>query len=597
MNIKKIVSAASALAISVSAFAGMAVVANAEVVDSYAEDFEKISESPFTATGRYTAKIAAGTGDNTTNTFTFTTANNNQNGDGSYAYKAAEHKIVEASFDFNIAGGYMSIGLADASDYTTGMKSYKKSNDMSKHSIGTAFLIGTTRQSGEDWYGVNNAKANSLTKGTWYHAVVTIDYTTSTIDYAIYTYAADADYSEATAVVSGADAAFMDSNVKNVDSIIVQSSSNNSTAYIDNIDLNTDSSYLVAANYTVNYQLEGETVVTETGSDAVGTVITAEQSVVDEDGTKYIITDTTAPNVTLTAGENVLNVPVRLAEKYDVKVDAVGDIERNLVTDKAVEGEDYSYSYPAYLTDDSGKFYKAEATTYGEDISAASDKIQKEVTYNLDENVVAFIEGEDAPYNGGQSNIVKKATLSGGKAQSVQRGSTESLKFTFNAPVDGKYKLYAALYNADSKERGYDIYVDDAAYTTSLKYDKLSGNTAGVMELEVELKAGEHTVYYAINYNLTPAVDYMVVSLVEATSTTVTATNLGGFAGDDGSAATAFKAVMGNVTGALNLKVTPSTGEAKTFNGFATLTDANVVLGIIVNGLNDAAATAEITIK
>ena len=77
---------------------------------------------------------------------------------------------------------------------------------------------------------------------------------------------------------------------------------------------------------------------------------------------------------------------------------------------------------------------------------------------------------------------------------------------------------------------------------------------------------------------------------------TVIAENLGAFEGTDGSMATAFIANMEEVTGRLNLTITPSEGEAKVLEIPTVLTDANVVLGLIINNFYDAAAEAIVTV-
>ena len=76
------------------------------------------------------------------------------------------------------------------------------------------------------------------------------------------------------------------------------------------------------ADYTINYQFEGTTVFSEGASVNVGTDITAKKAVEDTEGNRYIVIDATLPTLTVTANanENILNVPVRQAEKWSYTV-------------------------------------------------------------------------------------------------------------------------------------------------------------------------------------------------------------------------------------------------------------------------------------
>ncbi len=80
------------------------------------------------------------------------------------------------------------------------------------------------------------------------------------------------------------------------------------------------------------------------------------------------------------------------------------------------------------------------------------------------------------------------------------------------------------------------------------------------------------------------------------------AENLGEFFADDeytgdSLKATAFKANLNGVNGKLSFAITAETGETQTYTDETIITDADVVLGIIVSGLADPNAKCEITVK
>lgn len=237
MKMKKLLSTFAAMAIAASSFAGLGISANAFSV-GYSENFESTTEMSFTKVGRGTGSIYNASEDTTTNTskmLKFTTANNTQNGDGDYIIKNINGQISKAEFDFNIASNYMSVALGNYRSYTSNITSYKKTNNMSMHTTGVVFSAGTTRQSSADYYSVNNIKANDFTQNSWYHAVVEMDYTNKKIDYKIYPYSADGNYETATETKSGTSVNFLDNTVGTVDSILLQSSNDSASAYLDNI--------------------------------------------------------------------------------------------------------------------------------------------------------------------------------------------------------------------------------------------------------------------------------------------------------------------------------------------------------------------------
>lgn len=99
-----------------------------------------------------------------------------------------------------------------------------------------------------------------------------------------------------------------------------------------------------------------------------------------------------------------------------------------------------------------------------------------------------------------------------------------------------------------------------------------------------------------------PIIEQGYIEIPAAEKEKIIAENLGVFHADEGyegsiKAATAFKAELGSVTGAISFTVIPTIGEMRTFENVTQITDANVVFGIVVSGLDDANAVGEIIIK
>jgi len=156
------------------------------------------------------------------------------------------------------------------------------------------------------------------------------------------------------------------------------------------------------ATYTVNYTLGGSTIKTESGTSVEGAEITA-SSAITVDDVRYLCTADAAPSLTLVAGENELNVPVRLPYSATLKVTTTVAGEESLEETPLSETDDkvcaWVYSYPMYVEKD-GVYYKADVTgTYGESGTFTDGQVlEKSVSYtNVDNSVIYF--GEPNEYS------------------------------------------------------------------------------------------------------------------------------------------------------------------------------------------------------
>ncbi len=498
MRKRKITALISALAMTVSAFTGLAVPASAA---SVTYDFES-GASPFNGSlGRVDSKdiVDAVDATNVTKVQKFSSTDRAQNGsEGANIWLQADNNILTAKFDFNIVGtAYVSWALGNAAQYSASVTStgYSGSNNLSMHTGGTVITVGNTRQSGADYYGVNNSKTNPFTKSKWYHADISINYEEQKVTYSIYDYNSSGDYGSSSSISSGT-ADFMDKSVTSVDSLIMRSSNNSQIAYFDNVSFELSEEAKIP--YTIEYQLEGETVVTTTGEEYAGTIVTAETSVKDEGQNKYYIIAEKAPTLEIKSNvENKLVVPVRNAEKYNIKVVPSTDSSKTITTlENAVEGESYTYYYHKYLTDEDNKVIASSnnSTYSGTVVAANNDDIS--VPYSAYVGTAYFFEAED---HGGDSAAITSGNLSNGVARRHIIGDGSQKVISVDVPQAGKYKVTVCgvtnKYGASDK---LDIYKNDTAteaiYTMDINNSTISSPAVIVVAENYELVKGDKII-------------------------------------------------------------------------------------------------------
>lgn len=169
--------------------------------------------------------------------------------------------------------------------------------------------------------------------------------------------------------------------------------------------------------------------------------------------------------------------------------------------------------------------------------------------------------------------------LEGGADVTISGGTINGLVYQSNG-LGCSVILENATVNGNILTR----YAKDRAYKTSCVISITNSTVTGTVTYDSTVDKYEADAASA------------VAEVVDANVIEIEAENIGEFEGtNDDSVATAFVAEMGDVTGTLNITVT-SNGTEKTFESATTLTDANVVLGIIVD-IYDALATAVITVQ
>ena len=201
------------------------------------------------------------------------------------------------------------------------------------------------------------------------------------------------------------------------------------------------------AGYTINYQLSGETVVSETGAGTVGATVNAFSSIWNEGNTqKYFTADGETTSFTIAEGTNIFNVAVREAENWTYSIKAVvgGDDLLTIATPSVVEGETASYGYPQYVAKD-GVLYKTTAQSsnpwWGKSFTPSANNETQSITYTAEgtTGIVYCSEAEDIDgmtvVSGGNTDI---------RASNRKGGYGTNVVVTTLTP--GIYTIYSAAY-------------------------------------------------------------------------------------------------------------------------------------------------------
>ncbi|MBR1484247.1 MAG: hypothetical protein IJ612_00955, partial [Prevotella sp.] len=178
----------------------------------------------------------------------------------------------------------------------------------------------------------------------------------------------------------------------------------NYDAYLDHVAFYSQVSAEVKYRYTVNYTYNDEVVRVIGGNVVAGTVINTERVIYGEaDNTKYIVVAEELPTLTVTAeGDNILNVPVRLAVKYGYTVTSAYDGQALPFTATGEVWEDENtakVSYPRYQLSGTQLVTKApNGNDLQESITVASDGFTQVFDYTAVEgidNICLLSEAED----------------------------------------------------------------------------------------------------------------------------------------------------------------------------------------------------------
>ena len=222
------------------------------------------------------------------------------------------------------------------------------------------------------------------------------------------------------------------------------------------------------ADYTINYLNNNQIISTTNGNDVIGTVVNAESSVWAE-GVKYILDAEQTTSITISSGENILNVNVTEAAKYSFTVNATDgtDVLKELATGSVYAGESYTVKYPQNILSGE-KLYNiannSSGSWYARSVSPTKDADVINITYTESvSDVVFYTEGEDITGVSKGSN--------GDRASMGQMGYTANSNTYVNVTTlaVGKYKISMRGVNGNSAARTVNYKVGNrVVYTFSI---------------------------------------------------------------------------------------------------------------------------------
>lgn len=229
--------------------------------------------------------------------------------------------------------------------------------------------------------------------------------------------------------------------------------------YLDNFVIEPVEVTKPTANYTVNYVCGSDTVKSVPGGGYVGDApVVNMDAFVADNGTKYYCVSNDLDGKTI-AGDNstVVTVTCREANKYDVSVKAVsGDIElKTLYTaSDVVEDTNIIVPYPRYIKTDDGKLYLKDAISsqYNYSFDVGDDTYNSKIEYALQEGTTAvyYAEGEDV--------FGYKAVSNDGIRCSMGKGGDVTEKTEVTTLQPGKYTLEAGVWGGGREEANQSTY-------------------------------------------------------------------------------------------------------------------------------------------
>ena len=465
-------------------------------------DFED-GNKVFTEDSRITVSIE---NDETlkSNVVAFTNAGNAQNGYSFAHYDftnllSDKLSTVTVKFDFyNEKGGrnIMTLGDAAMRGNTGG------SSKVTYNKVGAIFRIGSDKNN----FFINDENLSQDNYcNQWLNVEVVVDVNKKTYSYSVKN-------SSGEELKSGADVPYYDSEANSCTQIDAFGYINNSKmAKIDNLSITSfvdeSASYV---NYSINYQFEGVTVYSVPGNNVVGATVESE-SAINVEGIRYLIVANEVPQMTLAAGENVLNVPVRKPYSATLKVTKViggvtSEPEEIALSETDDKNVDWSYSYSL--------FAEKNSTYYGidnPDVLSFSgtfkdgEMIEKTVSYSkANENVVYFAEAESLSST---DLATGDLTLSNGGAAAASAPSGISIctlpagDYRISTVVTANAHRSFVLHDANEEDKDKNLYITGEV-----------GNFSGDFTLATEtpLVVSGYTVN-GTSYNQSARFDYILI--------------------------------------------------------------------------------------
>lgn len=568
MKFKKLVSAASALAIAVSAFAGLTITASA--ADVVYERTASTWTSADVGDGQWSSgTVTEGTG------LVISYNNGSASTSKSLTSSVKANDLVEITGTWKTGGAS---GRSGSYDYV---------------GFGNSLQLQDNTQDQKVYISVNGTQTTIIsgsTRSQTYTFDVIIDTATNTLKQF---------------KVGGTDYISSLENTTLNDTAIILSLGHykagrenyGSSTTLSAIKVETTAQQATTVDYTIKYvDTEGnELKDSATRTNVVGATASAttdDTADFDKDGKRYSINSEKSTNsITLgeTASNNVITLVFDAHEATTVPVTAkAGDVE--IATYDAIATYiDYPYSFGPYAYIKYGNdYYKYNGIAADGSVPAvtgtATETSSIVLNYTKVDNVVWYTEVDSNNYSG-HSPFAKPAddnNASGGKnggAVYGQAGATIDVG-TFTAEVAGTYKVtYNALSTTSSTRSCY--FAIDTTNTAEATLDSCNNGEFKTFEHSVHLSAGEHAIKLLSNDSAGFYADYMVIELVEADTTTNKY----------------YSAVAGD-TGFSQIEVTATNGtETKTGSKTLETTVKNTTVFVKIADVPEGVTITKVTLK
>jgi hypothetical protein len=497
MRMKKLISAASALTLAASAFAGLAVTANAAETKTtiYENDFETSSDFTNTKDGGilYNPATSAantrgsqiigrgsGSGDTDLTSPSFTALEAYGTGDDAA-------KIIDVSFAFKIdattQGKASNIALLGGTSASAWLSSSKQILTISASSSSNGYFGSVTVNGADITSAVKETAGtyenNNLNRNTtgWVDLKARINFNTHKVTYSL--------EKNSVVVVESTEADFVNTDTEQLDRLFIAAGKTYGGAYIDDVKIEkvtTDTEY---AYYTVVKKSGDTEIGRETFKAEVGTTPEIDKDALTIDGVKYEYESDDSDGVTVASGgTTVYTVQYKANQMYDVTVNKVcGEEVLSTETVQVANGDTYT---PQYDTSFNSNGYKYTYVSGGDAVTVSSTQTIN-IEYSKRELATTTVTlnatyGDSEAVKIGETSVIEdssytltypKYVIKDGTLYSVVAeyfdsknyfdkkgtGTTEDQTFTVNYTADSANN---AVYFAEAEDLGSDSNIGNA---------------------------------------------------------------------------------------------------------------------------------------
>lgn len=270
------------------------------------------------------------------------------------------------------------------------------------------------------------------------------------------------------------------------------------------------------ANYSIKYVCGENVVKTVSGSGVVGGVPIIDIDMFDVEKQRYICDSNDLEGKTIAAdGSTVVTVQCHAAANYEMSVVASTDANKVFASATVVEGDNFAYAYPKYITDENNKVLATcDNTTYSVTVTPTKSETIT-IPYTAYVGTAYFMEGEKAV----SGTNLNDNRLSGGT--SVNHMTSD--KTILTVAEEGVYRVTTrGLTSGINKDSAMYVYKNNSSDEANL-IDYLDLNKASVNYIltqfvdGVELAAGDVIVAKGAESN--SALDYILIEKVPSITT------------------------------------------------------------------------------